>query len=219
MAGKFRGNVQRLSKPKVSAAAKKSKAKLSVSLVKRSRKMTDESLTSRIAQLTAASSAAAGSSSGAEVVKLTKKTTSSSPSVMSVKPKGRAAMEVVSSSGKKTKERVERVVPTTPAEVTRTTAEAVGLKLLHRAIKTQSHKRLLPFQQRYDYERGLRQVATLGVVQLFQSLAAARKAGDEVMRDTGDGDHVTLTEDKRLERKETVSKEAFLAALRRGTRS
>lgn len=123
---------------------------------------------------------------------------------------------------------VERVVPTkkirTEAD-TRTTAEAVGLRLLHQALKTQGHNRVLPFQQRPDYEYRLRHVATLGVVELFRSLAAARKAGEAVTNtlEKGEsewydggarGSEVRLTEDKIRERKEMVSKEAFLAALR-----
>lgn len=127
---------------------------------------------------------------------------------------------------------VERVVPTkkirTEAD-TRTTAEAVGLRLLHQALKTQGHNRVLPFQQRPDYEYRLRHVATLGVVELFRSLAVARKAGEAVANTLEKGENewydggagggvrggdVRLTEDKIRERKEIVSKEAFLAALR-----
>lgn len=146
---------------------------------------------------------------------------------------------------------IERVVPTkkvaNPSDQ-RTPAEAVGLRLLHQALKSQGHNRLLPFQQRPDYEYRLRQVATLGVVELFRSFAAARKAGEAVVHalEAGEelppfggsgiyrtemgidgekkdgysravvkGDGVRLTEDKVRERKELVSKEAFLAALRR----
>ncbi|EPY35054.1 hypothetical protein STCU_01273 [Strigomonas culicis] len=191
MAGKFRGDVGKL-KVKKNKSARKSKGKKIVSLVKRSRKLPEDVLQSRIAELT-------GPASSERVVAAAPVTQQSKKTV------GKAAMEIVGSKR-------ERIVPTVDVEQERTTAEAVGLKILHQAVKNQSHDRLLPHQNRHDYEYRLRSIATMGIVQLFNSLAQARKAGTDV--ETHDKH---LTQDKTLEKKETVSKEAFLAALRQPT--
>lgn len=379
MAGKFRGKVGKLTKPKVASSTKKARAKTSSAMVKRSPKLPEEFLISRIAALTGSrcssnnhhsssdrasqdhppsslqtSSSLHGSGGVMEdegkrekVGKSSRGTTTTVPTSLphdrldshpnesttrlilgrgkfssssflpssnnksgrslllskkkqaktekrvTERPLGKAILEVVpitargeaGGGGRGTEEEqdeeemtmmmtstntaipharslhvVERVVPTrkvnTPAE-NRSSSEAVGLRLLHQALKTQGHQRLLPFQQRPDYEYRLRHVATLGVVELFRSLAAARKAGDAVVRALeagqpmeghedgyggvgaeregeeemgrkkrnsdgagwtgimGKGDGIRMTEDKVRERKEMVSKEAFLAALRR----
>eukprot|EP00796_Vickermania_ingenoplastis_P008813 gene8813-6198_t len=311
MAGKFRGNVGKLSKAKVTSGTKKKRAKRSVALVKRSPKLSEEALISRLAFLTGSGSGEADSKTKAapllSKLKRGGKDLVGGTAPILEKKMGRAAMEVVAEGSSRRRatsspssssrsdddddddeEEVrdpllsseeedgpeeaiparraaassscddkydedaseeealerrrrrqrpdmdeavaigrERVVPTTrvsdPA-LLRTTAEAQGLRLLHQAIKNQGHKRLLPFQQRHDYEYRLRHVATLGVVHLFQSLATARKAGAQVELDHSgkpsdpfggdDRGKLLASEDKVRERKEVVSKEAFLAALR-----
>ncbi|KAG5486273.1 hypothetical protein CUR178_07584 [Leishmania enriettii] len=197
MAGKFRGDVGKLSRPKKGKAAKRAKSKKVVSLVKRSPKLAQDTLQSRIAELTSGGSAAHASIRGLKVSK-----TLISPSTVKV-PVGKAALEVVG------KRKRERVVPEKDAPVQRSTAEAVGLKILHQAVKNQSHGRLLPHQSRHDYEYRLRSVATMGVVQLFNSLAQSRKASAAL-----DGEETKMTSEKVMEKKQIVSKEVFLAALR-----
>lgn len=266
MAGRFKGKVGKLTKAKVSASTKKSRSKKNVSLVKRSPKLAETSLASRIAALTSVSDQAQVAGDGPSshvkekvgpnsVVMSLKKKKERTPQVITEKRIGRAALEVVreksssvdseaknSRSAKKAKRDeaadssdeegvpthraqtvlTERVVPTRSVDApaaARSATEAVGLKLLHQALKTQGHKRLLPFQQLHDYEYRLRQVATMGVVRVFQSLAAARKAGAAVTEENNsleDENRKHWTEEKVIERKEAISKEAFLAALRQG---
>lgn len=189
MAGKFRGDVGKLSKPKRSKAALKAKGRKVTSLVKRAPRWKDEALKSRLAEL----------ASGAESILVAKAPVAGQPTK---KPIGKATIEIV---GKKR----ELVVPEEDVAAVRTPAEAIGLRMLHQAVRNQSHNRLLPHQNRHDYEYRLRSVATMGVVQLFNSLAQARKASSAV-----EAENVNLTEDKTTEKKEVVSKEAFLAALR-----
>lgn len=100
-------------------------------------------------------------------------------------------------------------MPERDVAVQRSTTEAIGLKILHQAVKNQSHGRLLPHQNRHDYEYRLRSVATMGVVQLFNSLAQSRKASAAL-----DAEESRMTSDKMTEKKQVTSKEAFLAALR-----
>ncbi|TPP44021.1 Dynein light chain type 1 family protein [Leishmania donovani] len=192
----FRGDVGKLSKPKKNKAAKRAKSKKVVSLVKRSPKLAQDTLQSRIAELTSLDSAARVSIGGPKAGKA-----AAPPSAGKVRI-GKAALEVVG------KRKRERVVPEKEAPVQRSTAEAVGLKILHQAVKSQSHGRLLPHQNRHDYEYRLRSVATMGVVQLFNSLAQSRKASAAL--DT----EKKMTSDKVMEKKQLVSKEVFLAALR-----
>lgn len=204
MAGKFRGDVGKLSKPKLSKSSKRAKGKKVVSLVKRSSKLRQESLLSRIAELTSGDSGGTGGVTSSSKSLKTLKSASTSR-VQAKTPVGRAAIEVVGNGRK------ERVVPENevPQHLQRTTAEAIGLKMLHQAVRNQSHNRLLPYQGRHDYEYRLRSVATAGVVQLFNSLAQARKASAAV-----EASDVKMTSDKMNEKKEVVSREAFLAALR-----
>lgn len=188
MAGKFRGDVAKLSKPPKSRSSLKGKAKKTVSLVKRSPKLRDDALKNRIAELMGGGVAISHTSA---ILGTQKK-----------KQVGRAAIEII---GK----RKENYVPEEELAQQRTTAEAIGLKILHQAVKNQSHNRLLSHQNRHDYEYRLRSVATMGVVQLFNSLAQARKASTALEAETAH-----LTADKAHEKKQVVSKEAFLAALR-----
>ncbi|KPI86690.1 hypothetical protein ABL78_4248 [Leptomonas seymouri] len=199
MAGKFRGEVGRLSKPHKNKAAKRAKGKRVVSLVKRSRKLDSETLRNRIAELTSGEAAGARPTIGAKAAKASAAGASQSGKVQV----GKAAIEVVG-KGKR-----ERIVPEKDIAVQRTTAEAIGLKILHRAVKSQSHGRLLPHQNRHDYEYRLRSVATMGVVQLFNSLAQSRKASAAL-----EVEELRMTSDKVTEKKQVASKEAFLAALR-----
>lgn len=201
MAGKFRGEVAKLTKPKKNKAGKRTKGKKIVSLVKRSRKMAPETLQSRIAELTSGAAADTRPAVGAAAA-------SSSLSRSGKVQVGKAALEVVG-KGKR-----ERVVPERDVAVQRTTAEAIGLKILHQAVKNQSHGRLLDFQNRHDYEYRLRSVATMGVVQLFNSLAQSRKASAALA-----AEETRMTADKVLEKQQIASKEAFLAALRQPQRS
>lgn len=193
MAGQFRGDVGKLTKPKKNKAALKAKGKKVTSLVKRAPKLKEDALMSRIAALTG----------GAEAIKVT---TSTTVKQQTKKPVGRAAMEIIGREK-------EMVVPEEDVAFQRTPQEAVSLRILHRAVKDQSHNRLLPHQNRHDYEYRLRQVATMGVVQLFNSLALARKASSAV-----EAESTHMTADKTNEKKQVVSKEAFLAALRQPTK-
>ncbi|CCW69021.1 unnamed protein product [Phytomonas sp. Hart1] len=190
MAGKFRGDVGKLTKPKKNRASLKLKKSKVTFLVKRSPKLTDDVLHNRLAELT----------NGSEEIKSSKAPEPSKG--VQKKPVGKAAIEIVG----KTK---EKFVPEEAVAPQRTTAEAIGLKILHRAVKSQGHNRLLPHQNRHDFEYRLRTVATMGVVRLFNSLAQARRASSAI-----DTDLKYLTADKLNERKQTVSKEAFLEALR-----
>ncbi|GET85741.1 hypothetical protein, conserved [Leishmania tarentolae] len=197
MAGKFRGDVGKLSKTKKSKAAKRAKGKKIVSLVKRSPKLAEDTLQSRIAELTSCEKATRGSIGGPKASKMEVPPPAGKVQI------GKAALEVVG------KRKRERVVPEKDVPLQRSTAEAVGLKILHQAVKSQSHGRLLPHQSRHDYEYRLRSVATMGVVQLFNSLAQSRKASAAV-----DTEETKMTSDKVTEKKQIVSKEVFLAALR-----
>ncbi|KPA80749.1 hypothetical protein ABB37_04205 [Leptomonas pyrrhocoris] len=199
MAGKFRGEVGKLSKPKKNKSSKRAKSKKVVSLVKRSRKLDSEALQSRIAELTSGNAAGAHPTIGSKAAKASAAGGSPSGKVQV----GKAALEVVG-KGKR-----ERIVPEKDVAVQRTTAEAIGLKILHQAVKNQSHERLLPHQNRHDYEYRLRSVATMGVVQLFNSLAQSRKASAAL-----EAEESRMTSDKVMEKKQVASKEAFLAALR-----
>ena len=115
-------------------------------------------------------------------------------------------LEVQDAKGKK-----EVVVKEELTGPQRTVEEAQGMKLLHRAVKNQSHNKPLPHQtQRHDYEYRLRKVATAGVVCLFNSLAQAQKVGDAALEEA---EH-TVTMDKAQEKKLIASREAFLSALR-----
>lgn len=189
MAGKFRGDVGKLKKPKANKAALKAKGKKVTSLVKRAPKLKDTALTSRLAELVG----------GGEGIKVVPTSTAKLPTK---KPIGKAAMEIVGA-------RKEKLVPEADVALMRSPAEAVGLRILHQAVKNQNYNRLLPHQNRHDYEYRLRSVATMGVVQLFNSIAHARKASSAV-----EAESASLTADKANEKKQLVSKEAFLAALR-----
>ncbi|AAZ11552.1 Rrp15p, putative [Trypanosoma equiperdum] len=209
MAGRFRGAVGKVSKPKKNRASKKAKGKRTVALVKRAPKLSEEALVQRVAELTGAASSsltAADQGTVAANLKPNKpKAPSCSPSLRAQtlkKPIGKGAIEIV---GKTT----EKVVPTTEVSGGRTSTEAMGLKLLRRAVKNQNHNRLLPHQSAHDYEYRLRSVATAGVVCLFNSLSQSRKAG----KDVEEGERHTTAE-KAQEKKQMASKEAFLAALR-----
>ncbi|ORC91144.1 uncharacterized protein TM35_000061490 [Trypanosoma theileri] len=225
MAGRFRGAVGKLSKPKTSRAARKARGKRTVALVKRAPKLSEENLQKRIAELTGITTATTANSGDCSNTADGKK----EHSEQTKSKKSREKPERSSSSNKKEKPRqpagtVElaksRVVPMGKskhegksedhAEAGNTsTAAGVGLRLLHRAVRSQSHNRLLPHQNRHDYEYRLRTVATTGVVRLFNSLAQARKAAGAV-----EAQEKHLTADKALEKKQVATKEAFLAALR-----
>ncbi|PWV02072.1 hypothetical protein C3747_192g37 [Trypanosoma cruzi] len=204
MAGRFRGAVGELSRPRKSRAARKAKKKRTVALVRRAPKLSSECLQQRIAELTGAAANDDEKANAAKNtrVKILSNATARAAATASQKPVGRAAMEIV---GKRT----ERLVPKTDVAAERTPAEAMGLKLLHRAVKDQSHNRLLPHQNRHEYEYRLRTVATAGVVRLFNSLAQARKAGAVV-----EMEEKHMTAEKVHEKKQVATKEAFLAALR-----
>ncbi|RNF10496.1 hypothetical protein TraAM80_01543 [Trypanosoma rangeli] len=204
MAGRFRGAVGKLSRPQKSRAARKAKGKQTVALVRRAPKLSSESLQQRIAELTGAAVHDTGEVAIRKKTqaKISSRSIARATASVSQKPVGKAAIEIVG-------RRTEKLVPKTDVAAERTPAEAMGLKLLHRAVKDQSHKRLLPHQNRHDYEYRLRSVATAGVVRLFNSLAQARKAG--VVVET-EAKHMTA--DKVHEKKQLATKEAFLAALR-----
>lgn len=221
MAGPFRGDVGKLKKKK---SSKKGKSNTSHALVRRSRKLPVEAVKSRIDALINPTADDVSAKGGAA------SSTASSGSFLSkVKvPKGRTAiaqappqeesntkakkvrktkrLEVVGSDGKK-----EVIQGGVEGEgIVRTTQEAQDLKLLHKAVKDQSHGRVLPHQQRHDFEFRLRKIATLGVVRLFNSLAQAQSAGDKALEES----QRKLTIDKAQEKKLVASRDAFLAALR-----
>lgn len=206
MAGPFRGVVGKLKKQK----SKGKKGKTSHSLVKRSRKLSAESIAARVdallgteptdTPLPSGGSSATSSSSFLAKVKPVKSVIVSQTAAGKVK-----MLEVVKQDGKK-----ERVVERADQGPERTPQEALGLRLLHQAVKTQSHNRTLPHQQRHDYEFRLRRLATLGVVRLFNSLAQSQTAGDQAL-----DEEKTLTMDKAQEKKLVASRDAFLAALRK----
>lgn len=91
-------------------------------------------------------------------------------------------------------------------------SEALGLKMVHQAIKEQNHNRELPSHQRHDYEYSLRKIATSGVVRLFNSLKVAQRIGSDELNTAL---HST-TVDKAQDRKVVASRAAFLASLHRG---
>ncbi|KAG8348864.1 putative Rrp15p [Trypanosoma vivax] len=212
MAGPFRGAVGKLTKPKKSRAAKRAKGKRTVALVKRAPKLSPEALQQRIAELTGAAVSGplvdvADETKQVERKRSKNKVASSSQAANVIKkPVGKGAIEIV---GKRT----EKVVPTKDVAMVRSPAEAMGLKLLHRAVKNQSHNRSLPHQGAHDYEYRLRTIATAGVVCLFNSLAQSRKAGNAV-----EAQESHMTADKVHEKKQIASKEAFLASLRQPRR-
>ncbi|RNF26722.1 uncharacterized protein Tco025E_01047 [Trypanosoma conorhini] len=202
MAGRFRGAVGKLSRPQKTRAARKAKGKQTVALVRRVPKLSSEGLQQRIAELTGAAAHDAGEAAAGKKPQVKISARPAAAAAAAQKPVGKAAIEIVGA-------RTERLVPKTEVAAERTPAEAMGLKLLHRAVKDQSHNRLLPHQNRHDYEYRLRNVATAGVVRLFNSLAQARKAGVVV-----ETEEKHMTADKVQEKKQVATKEAFLAALR-----
>ena len=120
------------------------------------------------------------------------------------KKKKRSAMEVVGKANKSV------MVHDDDEEVgvSRTIEEAQGLKLLNQAIKNQSYMKILDHQASGDYEYKLRRIATAGVVQLFNSIKQAQRAGEV------EGADETVTLSKAEEKKLVASRDAFLAALR-----
>ena len=92
-----------------------------------------------------------------------------------------------------------------------------GTRLLHKAVKEQSHRRVLPQHQRHDFEYQLRQIATAGVVRVFNALneahTAARRAEAEMQ---ADADETVVTDDRVSERQALASRNAFLNALTKG---
>lgn len=204
MAGPFRGSVGKVKKDK----SKFKKTNSSKALVRRGRKLASDAVQARVEALigdaptaAAAEGSAASShatSSGTFLSKL------KTPKATHVKTKGKV-LEVMGADGAK-----QRIVDGGDELADRTTQELQGLKLLNRAVKEQSHQRILPHQQRHDYEFRLRRIATMGVVRLFNSLAQSHSAGDKAL----DGSEKIVTIDKAQEKKLIASRDAFLAALR-----
>lgn len=96
-----------------------------------------------------------------------------------------------------------------------------GLKLLKAALRNQNHNRVLPHQERPDYEYRMRRIATSGAVRLFNALSHAQSAGlkaaqavEQHRQDSDEEDGGLGTSDKSEHRKVTASREAFMAALR-----
>ena len=121
----------------------------------------------------------------------------------------RGALEVVGEDGT-----TEIVAPApTPADEAEQQAEHhvdTGLSMLRKAVRSQSHLRKLPHQDRHDYEFLLRRVATSGVVRLFNALTQAKAIGQQQF----DKAEKTTTVDKAEERKFVATRDAFLSALR-----
>ncbi|KAH9584139.1 Ribosomal RNA-processing protein 15 [Trypanosoma melophagium] len=219
MAGRFRGAVGKLSKPKTSRAARKSRGKRVVALVKRAPKLSEENLQKRIAELTGITSTTNNADGNNHPEQATSKKSREKAQRLSAdtpKNKKDKQQRSVSAAGTAQKgvvipmeKKRKREDNETQREGNTSTAAGVGLRLLHRAVRSQSHNRLLPHQNRHDYEYRLRTVATTGVVRLFNSLAQARKAAGAV-----ETQEKHRTADKTLEKKQVATKEAFLAALR-----
>ena len=191
MAGPFRGDVKKMKK--------KSGGKTSRSLVARSRKLRGDDAKSYIGSLIDGECVGDGASAASAASGFLSQATPKEGSTMKRKP-----LVIVKGDGN-TEVAAEVVV-----HGSRSSTEAQGLKLLHRAIKEQSHNRVLPHQERPDYEYQLRRMATLGVVRLFNSLAEAQKVGAATLEEA----EKTLTLDKAQEKKVVASRDAFLAALR-----
>lgn len=88
--------------------------------------------------------------------------------------------------------------------------EKAGMKLLKNAVQNQNHKKILPHQERPDYEFRLRRVATSGCVRLFNALAQAQSAGVKAQTEA----EKTMTQEKAENHKIVASREAFMSALR-----
>lgn len=89
---------------------------------------------------------------------------------------------------------------------------------LKRALKDQSHLRELAQHQRHDYEFKLRQIATAGVVRVFNALNEAQRASNAAATEVRE-DVPILTQEKIHQKKEIASKDAFLSALRHAARN
>ena len=85
-----------------------------------------------------------------------------------------------------------------------------GMKLLKTALRNQNHKKVLPHQDRPDYEYRLRRVATSGCVRLFNALAQAQSAGADAAHEA----QKEMTQDKAESHKIVASRDAFMSALR-----
>jgi hypothetical protein len=204
MAGPFRGSV---GKPK-KERSKFKKTNFSKALVRRGRKLASDAVQARVEALIGdaptkvvgeGSNASSNGTSSTFMSKLR------APKQVVVKKSKEKVLEVVGADGKN-----HRVVDGGDEAAERTTQELQGLKLLNRAVKDQSYQKILPHQQRHDYEFRLRRITTMGVVRLFNSLAQSHSAGDKAMDDS----ERKVTIDKAQERKLIASRDAFLAALR-----
>ena len=182
------------------------RAKKAMSLVAKGKKLAPEDVRARVGALIGQSSSAPPSSGDSTIAapRFLAKVANNKKAVGAKTT--RKVLEVQDAKGKK-----EVVVKEELTGPQRTVEEAQGMKLLHRAVKNQSHNKPLPHQtQRHDYEYRLRKVATAGVVCLFNSLAQAQKVGDAALEEA---EH-TVTMDKAQEKKLIASRVAFLSALR-----
>lgn len=204
MAGPFRGAVGKPKKDK----SKFKKTNSSKALVRRGRKLASDAVQARVEALIGdapSKAMAEGSNASSNGTSSTFLSKLKAPKAVVVKKSKGKMLEVVGADGEK-----QRIVDGGDEEAERTTQELQGLKLLNRAVKDQSHQRILPHQQRHDFEFRLRRITTLGVVRLFNSLAQSHSAGDKAMDDS----ERVVTIDKAQERKLVASRDAFLAALR-----
>eukprot|EP00744_Colponema_vietnamica_P019447 GILI01027508.1.p1 GENE.GILI01027508.1~~GILI01027508.1.p1 ORF type:complete len:192 (-),score=43.44 GILI01027508.1:70-645(-) len=129
---------------------------------------------------------------------------SAARSTTSAKVKKSKGVEVVSEGSTEVIHKEENL------EERKKTSDLVGLRLMNRALMSQSYQQLLPHQERGDYEYKLRKIATTGVVRLFNSLKISQKVGENELKEA---EH-TVTIDKAQEKKLVASRDAFLAALR-----
>lgn len=205
MAGPFRGSV---GKPK-KERSKFKKTNSSKALVRRGRKLASDAVQARVEALIgdAPSKVASegGSNASSNGTSSTFMSKLKAPKKIVIKKSKDKVLEVVGADGKN-----QRIVDGGDEAAERTTQELQGLKLLKRAVKDQSYQKILPHQQRHDYEFRLRRITTMGVVRLFNSLAQSHSAGDKAMDDS----ERKVTIDKAQERKLIASRDAFLAALR-----
>lgn len=176
------------------------------SLAQRSKRLAAEDVRSTISRLLNTDEAPIKGSATHSMSGASSGFLSAARSTASAKVKKSKGVEVVS-EGSTAREMIhkEEVI-----EEQKKTSDLVGLRLMNRALMSQSYKRVLPHQDRGDYEYRLRKIATTGVVRLFNSLKMAQKAGEEELKEA----EQTVTIDKAQEKKLVASRDAFLAALR-----
>lgn len=138
--------------------------------------------------------------------------------------KKHSIVDIVESTGKAKGKKAAAAAEASASRASTAAADAegdddgakAGLRLLKQAARDQNCNRLLPHQDRPDYEYRLRRIATSGTVRLFNALAQAQTAGNRAAAEMQriDEEEGLATADKIENRKVAVSRDAFMAALR-----